>query len=189
MDKFLECTDIIDWKNPAIFDRATQLGKESENDTARACFEWVRDQIPHCRDVPNKTPTCRASDVLAKRTGWCFAKSHLLAALLRANGIPVGFCYQRLRYDDQGIFTLHGINAIKLQEFGWYRVDARGNKPGVDAQFCPPEEKLAWPIQHQGEFDSTEILAAPLPSVITYLKQYGGSDAGLAHLPDNDTTL
>ena len=83
--------------------------------------------------------TCRASDVLAARTGFCYAKSHLLAALLRANGIPAALCYQRLSIDGQGPpFCLHGLNAVHLPEHGWYRIDARGNKPGVDAQFTPP---------------------------------------------------
>jgi len=35
--------------------------------------------------------TCKASDVLIYGTGYCYAKSHLLAALLRANAIPAGF--------------------------------------------------------------------------------------------------
>jgi len=46
---------------------------------------------PRCqRDVV----TCSASEVLREGTGICFAKSHLLAALLRAVGIPAGLCYQ-----------------------------------------------------------------------------------------------
>jgi transglutaminase-like putative cysteine protease len=88
--------------------------------------------------------TCRASEVLQHKTGYCFAKSHLLAALLRANQIPVGFCYQRLSIDDNGApYSLHGFNAVYFPEVGWYRVDARGNKEGVTAQFTPPQEQLA----------------------------------------------
>ena len=94
--------------------------------------------------------------------GWCFAKSHLLAALLRANGIPAGLCYQRLRREDGDGFTLHGLNAVYLPEIGWYRIDARGNKPGVAAQFCPPEEVLAWPVQSDGEIDLPEIWPDPV---------------------------
>ena len=76
--------------------------------------------------------TCRASDVLKYRTGYCFAKSHLLAALLRANQIPAGLCYQRLTIDHPPVqgsidtnppHTLHGLNAVLLPEFGWYRMD------------------------------------------------------------------
>ena len=59
-------------------------------------------------------------------------------ALLRANGIPAGFCYQRLSIDDVGPpYTLHGFNAVYLNEHGWYRVDARGCKAGVTSDFTP----------------------------------------------------
>lgn len=34
-----------------------------------------------------------ASDVLKHRTGYCYSKNHLLAALLRVNKIPTGLCY------------------------------------------------------------------------------------------------
>ena len=39
---------------------------------------------------------------------------------------------------DSGVFCLHGFNALYLPDYYWYRVEARGNKPGVDAEFCPP---------------------------------------------------
>ena len=54
--------------------------------TARACFEFVRDQIKHSRDYEMDPTTWKASDVLLHGTGYCYAKSHLLAAMLRANG-------------------------------------------------------------------------------------------------------
>ena len=88
-----------------------------------------RDEIQHCMDFRRLEVTCRASEVLEAGTGFCYAKSHLLAALLRANSIPAGFCYQRLSID--GVwppFSLHGFNAVWLPDFGWYRIDARGNK-------------------------------------------------------------
>lgn len=44
----------------------------------------------------DKRVTCSASDVLQHRSGICYAKSNLLAALLRKEGIPTRFCYQRL---------------------------------------------------------------------------------------------
>ena len=56
----------------------------------------VRDEISHSGDFRVNQPTCAASEVLRHKAGWCFAKSHLLAALLRANSIPAGLCYQRL---------------------------------------------------------------------------------------------
>jgi len=129
--------------------------------------------------------TCRASDVLRHKTGYCYAKSHLLAALLRANQIPAGFCYQRLSIDDKGApYSLHGFNAIYLPEIGWYRVDSRGNKDGVNAQFAPPQECLSFKIQLPEEADFNVILAAPLPIVVEALKSHNTWDSMLDNLPD-----
>nr|WP_320193052.1 transglutaminase family protein [uncultured Desulfobacter sp.] len=67
--------------------------------------------------------------VLKYKTGYCYAKSHLLAALLRACNIPAGLCYQRLTIaNNKAPFCLHGLNAVYLQRHGWYRIDSRGNK-------------------------------------------------------------
>ncbi|MGA9085354.1 MAG: transglutaminase domain-containing protein [Methanoregula sp.] len=82
----------------------------------------------HSWDYKANPVTLSASAVLERKTGYCFAKSHLLAALLRANAIPAGLCYQRLKnHADVGpAFYLHGLNAVWLEEYGWYRADARG---------------------------------------------------------------
>ena len=183
---YLESTDIIDWKTPVVADLAKEIALPHEQPiaVARACFKWVRDQIGHSGDIQAEVVTSSASEVLQEKTGWCFAKSHLLAALLRANGIPTGLCYQRLRRDDGTGFTLHGLNAIHLPEFGWYRADARGNKTGVDAQFIPPVEQLAWPVSEPGEIDLPEIWAEPLPMVAKYLQENDTLADAKLHLPD-----
>ena len=150
----------------------------------RICFEWMCDNIQHSGDHEATVATCRAFEVLVKGTGWCFAKSHLLAALLRANCIPAGICYQRLQCDDGNGFTLHGLNAVLLPNIGWYRIDARGNKPGIDAQFCPPEERLAWSLQADGEVDFPEIWPDPAPVVVECLSRFDGWAQVMANLPD-----
>ncbi|OQR41625.1 Cro/Cl family transcriptional regulator, partial [Aliarcobacter cryaerophilus] len=148
MKEFLEETQIIDFKNEEVFCLAQELAKDckSDEEIAKNCFLYVRDNIHHSGDFKDEITTYKASDVLKYKTGWCYAKSHLLAALLRANGIPTGFCYQRLSCSEykKDIYCLHGLNAIYLKEFGWYKVDARGNKKGVNAQFTPPLEQLAF---------------------------------------------
>jgi len=141
MEEYLKVSELINWQHLEIMERAKQiaLGLETPMAIARACFEWVRDESRHSSDYQMNPLTCRASGVLRHETGYCFAKSHLLAAVLRANQIPAGFCYQRLSIDDKGApYSLHGFNAVYLPEAGWYRVDARGNKAGVNAQFAPP---------------------------------------------------
>jgi transglutaminase-like putative cysteine protease len=149
---------------------------------ARHCFEWVRDEIQHSSDFKRNPVTCRASDVLAAGTGYCYAKSHLLAALLGANRIPAGFCNQRLSIDDKGAtFSLDGLNAVHLPEIGWYRVDCRGNKMGVDAQFTPPIERLAFRLTFPEERSFPEILPDPLCLVIAALRT---RDELYKNLPD-----
>ena len=144
MNKYLESTEIIDYTNPEVYALAQVLAEGCKGDVqiAKHCFEYVRDEIQHSGDYKAEITTCKASDVLKHKTGWCYAKSHLLAALLRANGIPTALCYQRLSCSEyeEGIYCLHGLNSIYLKEYGWYRVDARGNKEGVNAQFTPPHE-------------------------------------------------
>lgn len=184
---YLSATDVIDWQHPEILALAQKLayGQDSVTRIAQACFEWVRDEVYHSFDYQMNPVTWRASDVLKHRTGYCFAKSHLLAALLRANQIPTGFCYQRLSIHDDGApYSLHGFNAVLLPEIGWYRIDPRGNKPGVNAQFSPPVEQLAYTPQISGEVDYEGILTSPLPFVLDALRKHETWDAVLHNLPD-----
>src|SRR5689334_447498 len=119
IDQYLRATPIIDWTHPDVHALAQDLAAEhdSPTDIARQCFEWVRDQIAHSVDFQLNPVTCTASDVLAARTGFCYAKSHLLVALCRANGIPAGLCYQRLQTDAQlPAYCLHGLAAILLPQ-------------------------------------------------------------------------
>ena len=187
MEKYLQATNIIDWQNPEVLQLAKKLsqGKTTVEDIAKACFEWVRDEIYHSNDYQMNPITCRASQVLEHRTGYCYAKSHLLAALLRANSIPAGLCYQRLSiYDDGAPYSLHGFNAVYLPEHGWYRIDPRGNKIGVDAQFIPPKEQLAFQLNFSEEVDCQQIFSEPLPEVIQALQTYTTWQDLLNNLPD-----
>ena len=186
-NSFLAATDIIDWDTPAIQQLAAELAAGDSDPIAIALrsFEWVRDEIKHSSDFKLNPVTCKASEVLAAGTGYCYAKSHLLAALLRANGIPAGLCYQRLSIDGAGPpFCLHGLNAVQLPGISWYRIDARGNRADVHAEFDPPHERLAFAIQFEGEFNLPEIYAEPLPAVVNALQAHATWDAVLANLPD-----
>ena len=187
MKKYLQVTETINWKHPQILQLAQELSENKNNseDVARVCFEWVRDNIYHSSDYKMNPVTCTASEVLEHKTGYCYAKSHLLAALLRANSIPAGFCYQRLSiFDDGAPYSLHGLNGVYLSQHGWYRMDARGNKNGVNAQFIPPQEQLAFSLNFPEEIDCKTIFTEPLPSIIQALKTYNKWDDLLEKLPD-----
>jgi transglutaminase-like putative cysteine protease len=133
---YLEADDVVDHHHPLIREQVIAL-RPAEDDAvarAKAAFEFVRDEIEHVMDAEDPRVTWRASDVLRERVGICYAKSHLLAAMLRAQGIPAGFCYQRLG-------VVHGLNAVHL-DGRWSRLDPRGNKTGADGQFSLGEERL-----------------------------------------------
>lgn len=185
--KYLEETDIIDFSNPLIQKLAKELACNCNDDEAiaKSCFTYVRDEIHHTGDFKDNITTCKASEVLKYKTGWCYAKAHLLAALLRSNGIPTGFCYQRLscgEYKDD-IYCLHGLNAVYLKKYGWYKIDARGNKKGVDAQFTPPIEKLAFELK-EDEYDIDKIYVKPLEIVVQKLKKNDTYEKMINDFPD-----
>jgi transglutaminase-like putative cysteine protease len=187
MQPYLDASTHIDVNDPQVQATARRLalGARSKAEVVRACFAFVRDEIAHSADFKRNPVTCRASDVLRHATGFCYAKSHLLAALLRANGIPAALCYQRLATGDSAApYCLHGLNAVWLEEYGWYRLDPRGNKPGVDARFEPPHEVLAFVPGEAGEGDLPGIWAEPLPVVVDALERSTRYEQVLAALPD-----
>jgi len=187
MKPYLAASEYIDCHNPGIQALAKTL-KASHSldiDIAKACYEFVRDEIRHSWDYKIDVITCKASDVLTHKTGYCYSQSHLLAALLRANGIPAGLCYQRLSLDGNGApYCLHGLNAVYLKNIGWYRIDPRGNKEGVDAQFCPPLERLAFSTDDRLEADIQGIWPEPLTVVVNALNRHDTCMGVYKNLPD-----
>lgn len=147
---------------------------KSPRECARMAFEIARDEIQHSFDTQSPLITINASEALDKKDGICFAKSHALAAMLRGMGIPAGFCYQRVlrKGTIESGYALHGLNAVYLEEIGWFRLDPRGNKPGIDSQFSTDTELLAYPIREElGEVDYPNVFTAPLPSVIKAMQE------------------
>ena len=177
-EAYLKCDDVIDFDNEAIITLANELSDKSDSniDFIRSAYEYVRDNISHSADIDEDEVTCKASEVLRAGHGICFAKSHLLAAILRSRSIPAGFCYQKLILDDDTVTVLiyHGLNAVYIREYDkWIRLDARGNKPGVDAQFSLDKEQLAFPIRpEKGEYDDPHIYHDPDTEVLKSLKKY-----------------
>ena len=184
---YLAPSAVIDWQHPAVSALADQLRSPSSGvtETTRRCFEWVRDNIDHTSDFSRDEVTCSASEVLQAGTGFCYAKSHLLAGLLRACGIPAGLCYQRLSIDGKGApFCLHGLNAVLLPDVGWYRIDARGDRDDIRTAVAPPHEQLAFSVTLSGEFDFPEIWPDPASIVVRALSTARTATELTAQLPD-----
>ena len=159
MEKYLMETPSIDYMDPFIQNKVWELMSQSEDnlDYMKRCYMFVRDEIPHSWDIETNIVSKTASDVLKNKTGICWTKSCLLAALLRADGIPSGISYQLLtRADDASEgYMIHALNTVYIKDLNkWIRLDARGNKENINAYFSLDEEHLAYTIRSElGEID------------------------------------
>ncbi len=177
IDEYLKHDDVIDYENEAIAQLADTLFQKASNEQEfiKLTYEFVRDKISHSADINEDTITCTASEVLKAGHGICFAKSHLLAALLRCKSVPTGFCYQKLILDDETapVLIYHGLNGVYIKDCQkWIRLDARGNKPGVNAQFSVETEQLAFPVRPEmGEEDNFIIYPDPDIKVLEKLRK------------------
>lgn len=200
---YLESSEFIDFDHPKVRIIASYLQErllqrvkdeperilyDPELELARLTYLLVRDEVQYTFDSGKSEVTIKASDVLSKKHGTCFGKSHLLAALMRANGIPAAVCYQYLRQDrnEDSPLVLHALNAICPESVGrWFRLDARGNNGNISAEFSIEEECIAYPVDPaRGETDLNLLFAIPDYSVIRVLKQYTQADELYNHLPD-----
>ncbi len=179
LNNYLIESEEINYSALIIKEKAAELfnSLQTEIEKVKVAFEFVRDEISHSWDIQGSRITCNASEVLTYKEGICYAKSHLLAALLRSQGIPTGFCYQRLMLFDtpnKG-YCIHALNAVFLKSVNkWVRLDARGNRKHVNAQFSIEEEKLAFLIQEElDEKDYPMIYINPHPKTIAVLKEKG----------------
>ncbi|MGE7187263.1 transglutaminase-like domain-containing protein [Peribacillus sp. NPDC006672] len=176
LDDYLLELNEVNYSKPIIIRKADELFNQSQTEIEKTkiAFEFVRDEISHSWDIQSTRVTCNASDVLHFKEGICYAKSHLLASLLRSQGIPTGFCYQRLMLFDtpEKVHCIHALNAIFFKSLNkWIRIDARGNKKGIDAQFSIEEEKLAFPINEElDEKGYPVIYAKPHPKTVAILE-------------------
>jgi len=177
LDEYVNELEEVNYSQPVIQEKAVALFSTTQSDIekVKVAFEFVRDEIAHSWDIQGSRVTCDAAEVLTVGEGICYAKSNLLAALLRSQGIPTGFCYQRLMLFDtpEKGYSLHALNAVYIQSIQkWIRLDARGNKTGINAQFSLDEEKLAFTINEaMDEIDYPIIFTKPNAKTLSVLKQ------------------
>ncbi|UZW15444.1 transglutaminase family protein [Clostridium pasteurianum] len=168
LSSYLSSSKYVDFDKKIIQDKANELFHIGFNeiDKVKIAFEYVRDEISHSWDIQSERITRTASEVLKYKEGICYAKSMLLAGLLRYESIPTGFCYQRLTLGDtpETGYCIHALNAVFLSSINnWIRIDARGNTNGKSAQFFIDKEQLAFPIRIEyDEIDYPTIFAEPI---------------------------
>jgi transglutaminase-like putative cysteine protease len=152
-------TDVIDAGHPSIQRQASTLtaGLDTPPDKTGVLFEFVRDGISYdfAPDIRSRT-NWLASNTLARGDGFCQQKSILLAALLRAAGVPAQLGYQHLkdykiigtRYESGlpgGVIHYHGLVYVYLGG-GWRRVD-----PTLDAALVNKRRYRLAEFNPQGE--------------------------------------
>lgn len=160
MNTYLCETEYIDFTHPLIAEKVKELRGKSNSplDYINQAYLFVRDEITHTWDAKETIVSKKASDVLRNKTGICWTKSCLLAALLRSNGIPAGISYQKLTRadeDDSEGYIIHALNTVYISKLKkWIRLDARGNKENVQAEFSIDHERLAFLVRP--EFDEID---------------------------------
>lgn len=192
IEEYLSVSKYINWNDGSILSKAEEFKQKYTDDISlmKAIYEFVRDAIKHSWDVQDKRITKSATEVLEQGVGICWAKANLLAALLRACGIPAGICYQRLTLGDvpETGFCIHALNAVYIKSLDrWIRLDGRGNKAGVDARFDLEQERLAFPVRKDlGEEDYGIVYANPSDMLMKVLEESTDAlDMCLNCLPDS----
>ena len=185
---FLSEHEYIDFSTPVIMAKTSELfhSKIADTEKAKIAYKYVRDDISHSFDIDSKVITAKASDVLRNKTGICHAKANLLAALLRSQRIPVGFCFQHitLTSDDSLGYCVHCYNAIFI-DHRWIKVDARGNTNGKNAQFSLGEPILAFPNREEyDEYFLKGIYANPHLDTMRMLENAKTLQDILDNMPD-----
>ena len=185
---FIEENYYIDFSSTIIQDKSKNLFYDIENNIQKAkiAYEYVRDEIPHTFDIQSDIITAKASDVLEYNTGICHAKANLLAALLRTQSIPTGFCFQHLTLadDDSLGYCVHCYNAIFLDNH-WIQVDARGNTNGKNAQFSLSEPQLAFELRNNyDEYYFEGIYAKPHLDTMLMLEKANSLQDVIDNIPD-----
>jgi len=189
---FLTESKYVDFSAPNIQAKVFELfgGITDDIQKSRIAFEFVRDKIPHSFDAGAEVITAKASDVLEHKTGICLAKANLLAALLRSQGIPTGFCFQHITLMDDNSegYCVHCYNAVYLDE-RWVKLDARGNKLGLNALFSLSEPILAFPLRPEyNEYFWQGIYAHPHAKTMSVLEQADSLEYIIKNIPEEVTT-
>ena len=189
INQYLVEDEYVDFSDEGIQNKAAELFSETRDDIQKTqiAYEFVRDKISHSFDIKAEIITAKASNVLRYQTGICHAKANLMAALLRSQGIPVGFCFQRITLfdDDSKGYCVHCFNAVWLDE-RWIKLDARGNKSNIDAQFSMGEPKLAFPCRAEyEEFFWSGVYANPHSQTMCMLNHANSLEYVLENIPEN----
>ena len=185
---FLSENEYTDFSSPVISRKPDELFRSARNDTGKAkiAYEYVRDEIHHSFDINAAVITAKASDVLMHKTGICHAKSNLLAALLRLQGIPADFCSQHITLadDDSPGYCVHCCNAV-FTDKRRIKADTRGSTNGRNAQFSLTALQPAFPDRSRyDEYFWEGICSEPHSDTMRMLEKADSLQEAADNIPD-----
>jgi hypothetical protein len=135
INEYLKPTRLCDLDNPKVRDKAKQIikGCETPKDMALKIFYFVRDTITFGFDYLDS----KASETLKKQRGFCFTKTNLQVALLRAAGIPTRYHFVHLNSEvAKNIFPTFIVKKIgAVMTHPWSECHLSGGWVGCDTTF------------------------------------------------------
>ncbi len=157
--RYLEPTPFVDWESPEVlsFARENAGGSAEPADRAVKLYYAVRDGMrydPYTLDLT--VEGMRASTTLKNRRGWCVTKACLLAACLRAVGVPARLGYADVRNHlstarmravmQTDVFFYHGYTSVYL-DGEWLKAT-----PAFNVELCT--KFRIRPLEFDGKSDS-----------------------------------
>jgi transglutaminase-like putative cysteine protease len=159
MEQYLKPTPFVDWDTPAVLEFAREHAGSTADPVERAVrlYYAVRDGMRYDPyDLDLTVEGMRASATLAHRRGWCVTKACLLAACLRAVGVPARLGYADVRNHlttarmrdamKTDVFYYHGYTSIFLNG-QWLKAT-----PAFNVELC--SKFRIRPLEFDGTADS-----------------------------------
>jgi hypothetical protein len=117
---------VIEAQTHAVVGLAGDLRQFTADDDefVRRAHDWVSEVIAWPADLGERRVPITSMEVLFTGIGCTFGRSHLLAALLRAGGVPAALCYTRRPLD----LAVQAEVAAYL-DHAWRRVRSHGCTP------------------------------------------------------------
>ena len=162
MERYLNCTEIIDCHMDSVRDRARQVveGLSTDREKAVALYYFVRDEIRADPYAPTyEQEKYKASETLERGGGHCEHKAVLLAALCRAVGVPARLGYVDIRdyrLSEKFRRMLGGDNLVIQHGYAEIYIDGRWVHvcPAYDLETC--QRKGFVPVEFDGTADAKD---------------------------------
>lgn len=163
MEQYLKSAAGIECDNPQIVKLAAEItaGAETEDEKAKALFEWVRDQVVYTMNAPFwDMKFYLASNIIDRGEGYCVQKSCVLTTLARAAGIPARMCFadiENLAIDQEVVDLMGGTRLFTYHSYTEWWIDGawRMATPTFDKALC---QRKGYPVV---EYVSGEDLMLP----------------------------